>query len=247
MNKDTRLSFSAFECYEGCPYRFKKLYIERVKEPSNKYGLYGTAFHDLLDTIYKTQNFVHDSAIKLWPAIFEKEAKKPRYSHILKKALEEQQHKGTKDLKTWFKMAEQERILRPCISTETKLEGTFMGSPLNGRTDLVTNVKGGIALVDWKTGASDEKNLMQLALYAVLYFKKEGVKIDWLVPFYIKTKEVVYQACNDDIIAKAGKFFGDLYNRMVNDTEYLPKKSDNCYFCSFRNSGECPLFRRVEL
>lgn len=243
MGTDIRLSFSAFEAYAQCPLRFKRLYIDRVKEPSNKYALFGSAFHNLVDKLYETQNFVLNSALELWPDIFNKEAQKAAYKHIGLKDLVEQSSKGTRDIKTWFKMAERERILHPCIEHEVKLEGNFKKSVLAAKIDLVLDVKGGLGIIDWKTGNSDPKNLMQLALYAVLYYKKTGRKVDWLIPFYVKTKDVVYQPCDDAIIGEASSYFGDLYRSITEDSEYLPKKGPNCYFCKFSKDGSCPLFK----
>ena len=247
MSVDLRLSFSAFETYAQCPFKFKKLYIERVREPSNKYALFGSAFHNLIDQLYATEDFVCSSALEQWPAIFEKEAAKASYDHISQKDLQEQRTRGARDIKTWFKMAEQERILHPCIEHEVKLEGNFKQSVLAARIDLVLDVKGGLGIIDWKTGNADHKNLMQLALYAVLYFKKTGRKIDWLIPFYIKTKDVVYQPCDDAIIREAGQYFGDTYKALTTDTEFLPKKTQMCYFCSFSRNGVCPLFQRTQV
>ena len=244
MVKNLRLSFSAFEAYQNCPFKFKKLYIERIREPSNKYAMYGTAFHELLDTLYSTEEFSSSKATSLWPTIFDKEANKKGYEHISKKDLQEQKNRGIKDIKVWFKMAEQERILHPCIEHEIKMEGNFKESVLAARVDLVLNIKGGIGIIDWKTGASDKKNLMQLALYAVLYTKKTGRKIDWLIPFYIKTKEIVYQPFDTNIIKRAGKYFGDLYKAIMEDKEFLPTTNKNCYFCSFSKNGVCPLYKR---
>ena len=240
---DVRLSYSAFECYNDCPFKFKKLYIERVREPNNKYAMYGSAFHELLDTLYSKEEFVSSKAVELWPKVFDKEAGKSAYSHISRGDKEEYKAKGFKDIKTWFKMAEQENILHPCLEHEVRLEGNFRESKLVGKVDLVINLKGGIGIIDWKTGASDRKNLMQLALYAVLYFKKSGNKVDWLVPFYTKTKEVVYQACDKEIIKEASQYFGSIYNKLEEDTEFLPTKNTNCFFCSFSKNGVCPLFK----
>ena len=247
MNSSIRLSFSAFEAYNECPFKFKKLYIERVREPSNKYALYGSAFHELLDTLYSSEDFLSSSALTLWPGIFDKEAGKKAYSHISKKEVEEYKAKGFKDIKTWFWMAENENILHPCLEREVRLEGNFRESTLVGKVDLVINLRGGIGIIDWKTGASDHKNLMQLALYAVLYFKKTGRKVDWLVPFYTKTKEVVYQPCDDSIVKEASEYFGKIYSDLSQDTEFLPRKNTNCFFCSFDKSGVCPLSKRNEI
>lgn len=247
MSQDVRLSFSAFETYAQCPLRFKKLYLERVREPSNKYALFGSAFHSLVEHLYETEDFVLSSALEQWPAIFNKEASKSGYDCVSQKDLREQEARGTKDIKTWFKMAEQAGVLHPCIEHEIKLEGNFKQSVLAARIDLVLNVRGGLGIIDWKTGNSDPKNLMQLALYAVLYYKKTGHKVDWLIPFYIKTKEVVFQACDDAIIKEAGIYFNNIYSALVADTEYLPKKGPICYFCSFSRNGQCPLFQRTQV
>lgn len=237
------LSFSAFECYDLCPFKFKKLYIDRVKTPNNEYAMFGTAFHNLLEYTYITQEFMMSSMVNAWKGIFDKESSKKDYEHIDLKRKKAQYNRGLKDIKVWFNLASQEGILRPCMEHEMLIEGKFKVHKLKAKIDLVMNIKGGVGLIDWKTGKPARKNLMQLVLYAILYEKKVGVKIDWIVLYYTKTNKVVYQKLDKDILKEAGKYFGELYNKIIRDTEFQAKDNDMCYFCEFQKNGECPLSR----
>jgi CRISPR/Cas system-associated exonuclease Cas4 (RecB family) len=239
-----KISFSAFECYSQCPFKFKKLYIERITTPNNEYAMYGSAFHELLDTIYSTEQFLVEEMLKLWPAIFLKESSKNQYSHISSSKKRIQENRGVKDIRTWFKMAERERILRPCLEHEVVLNGSYRGLDLKAKVDLVIEIKGGVGIIDWKTGNADRKNLMQLALYATLYYKRTGRKVDWLIPFYTKTKDIIYQPCDKDIIEEAGNYFSTIYNRLMQDSKFEPTKNTMCYFCDFGKTGVCPLTAR---
>ena len=235
-----RLSFSAFECYDQCPYKFKKQYIERVKTPNNKYAMFGSAFHNLIDEAYKNNQFLLNILLKQWPIIFEKESSRKEYNHIPSNIKKEQEERGYKDIKTWFKLVDGFGFLRPCIAHELSLKGKFKQLKLSARIDLVIDVKGGVGIIDWKTGTADRKNLMQLALYVALYYRRKGIKVKWLIPVYTKIKEVVFQECNKDIMKEASKYFNNIYDRLVVDKEFKPTKNSFCYFCGFRET-DCPL------
>ena len=51
--------------------------------------MYGSAFHELLDTLYSKEEFVSSKAVELWPKVFDKEAGKSAYSHISREDKEE--------------------------------------------------------------------------------------------------------------------------------------------------------------
>ena len=47
----------------------------------------------------------------------------------------------------------------------------------------------------------------------------------------------------EEIIKEASQYFGSIYNKLEEDTEFLPTKNTNCFFCSFSKNGVCPLFK----
>lgn len=235
MYDDKRpLSFSALNLYSTCPFRYRKLYIEHKWEPASKYLLYGSAFHELLDTLYEKESFTSLSALQLWPKILDKEVLKKKYSKITKKEILTAEANGRRDIGVFFELARRENILHPAIEHECALEGHYRQHVLKAKIDLITNVRGGIGILDWKTGNPDKKTLMQLALYAALYSKKTGRTVDWICPVYLRRKEMVYQAFDSDIQEEAGNFFSDIYEKYINDKEFLPKVNKYCNSCSFR-------------
>ena len=235
------LSWSAFETYAQCPYRFKEIYLNRKREASNKYALFGCAIHELLDQIYEKSDFVMANALKSWLDVLTKMASKKEYDGVSRKSVTEMEDQGRTMIRKFFKLAEEESLLKPCVEHEVAMEGNYRECVLRAKVDLVTGIKGGLGIVDWKTGKPDPKNLMQLVLYAVLYMNKTGKKIDWIVPVYLKSKGIVYQALDKEIIAEATKYFRNIYLNLINDTVFLPHKNDFCYFCMFHNNGTCPL------
>jgi CRISPR/Cas system-associated exonuclease Cas4 (RecB family) len=140
-------------------------------------------------------------------------------------------------------MAKGAGILRPCLEHEVALTGTFKQHKLKAKVDLVIEMRGGVGIIDWKTGNADRKNLMQLALYAMLYTKKSGRKVDWIVPFYTKIRNVVYQPFDSAIIAEAGVYFRNTYEAMASATTFPAVKGPGCYFCDLSRDG-CPLSKR---
>ena len=229
------LSFSSLDSYSTCPFRWHKLYIEHKWEPASKYLLYGSAFHELLDKLYENEDFISLNALRLWPQVLDKEKLKKKYANITKKELLEVEANGRRDIAVFFELARRENILHPAIEHECALEGKYRQHTLKAKIDLVTAIRGGIGILDWKTGNSDRKSLMQLALYAVLYSKKTGRQVDWICPVYFRTNEMVYQAFDKEIQEEAGEFFSDIYEKFIKDTEYKPKLNRYCKTCSFNN------------
>lgn len=235
------LSYSSLDMYSTCPYRYRELYLRHKREPASKYLLYGSAFHELLDTIYLKENFASLFAFQLWPQILDKEMLKKKYSTITNKEMLEIESNGRRDIPIFFELARRENLLHPAIEHECALEGHYRQHILKAKIDLVTAIRGGIGILDWKTGKPDRKVLMQLALYAVLYSKKTGRTVDWICPVYFKTKEVVYQAFDKDIQEEAGEYFSKIYEEFVKDKCFLPKVNRYCNTCSFKSTcGKWP-------
>ena len=235
------LSWSAFETYDQCPYRFKKQYIDRDREPSNKYALFGSAIHELLDQLYENKDFELDNAITNWPLVLDKMFQKKEYQGVSRKAVKEMDGQGKTMIRRFFKFAEKEGILKPCVEHEVSLKGNYRECILRAKIDLVTYLKEELGIIDWKTGRADEKALMQLVLYAVLYSNMTGKKIKWVAPAYLKSSELMYRKLDKKIIADATKYFRSIYLNLINDTIFLPHKNEFCYFCKYHNDGTCPL------
>ena len=234
MYPNFKLSFSSLDCYHTCPFRFRKLYIEHKREPASHHLFYGSAFHDLIDTLYKEEKFLSEYAFEIWPKLLDKEILKKKYSEITKEEFTKTKLRGEKDIMVFFSLVGSENLLKPAIEHECEVDGKYRQHILRAKIDLVTGVRGGIGILDWKTGQPDRKSLMQLALYATLYSKKTKKKIDWICPVYFRTKEVVYQPFDQEIQEEAGQYFSEIYEEFVADTKFAPKMNRYCKNCSFR-------------
>jgi CRISPR/Cas system-associated exonuclease Cas4 (RecB family) len=242
------ISYSAFGTYTKCPHRYKKIYIDKRREPTNKYAFYGTVVHSIIDQLYADKIFIFDYAYTLVPDALAKEAKKTKNTFITKGELTEAKNKTIEALKTFFDLAKREGLLKPCIQHEYEITANYRTSKLRAKLDLIAEVKkGGVGILDWKTGSPDEDNILQLALYAVLYEKREKQVVSWLVPFYLKTKEVEYYEFDDRLKGKASKYFEDTYNALISDVKFEPIKTSYCFLCSFSKNGECPLFKGTQI
>ena len=234
------LSYSAFELYQQCPFKYYQVYILKNREPANEYALYGVVIHSVLEQMYEKQEFTRTFALNLFSSLLDSESRKKNYKKLSQKILQDLEVRGREDLLAFFLLAEREDLFGPCISQEQMLTGKFRSCRLRAKLDLVRSIKGGIGILDWKTGKPDRKNLLQLALYAVLYTKLKKQRVDWLVLVYLKTCEIHYIPFDATITQEAGKYFGDIYNGLIQDTQFSPKKNKYCNYCSFRHTA-CPL------
>src|SRR3972149_4861248 len=170
-----QFSWSAFELYQQCPFKFYQNYVLGKKEPSNIFALYGCAIHNLLDQLYKKEQFTLRYAYSVWENILLKEYKTEwkqyQYGHIPLKEVMYVKSQGFKQIDDFFELAIEENILKPAIFTEQTIKGNYGQHKIVAKIDIGINTKYGLTLLDWKTGKPDKKSFIQLVLYAAIYQK----------------------------------------------------------------------------
>lgn len=230
-----QLSWSLLESYNQCPLKFYKKYILKEKEPTNIFALYGCAFHVLLNNLYENEKFISKYAYAIWNDVLQKEynlpSKKRQYCNLTQTQVDSIKFLGFQQIKYFFELATTESLLKPALFTEKEIKGSYRGHKLVCKIDLGLNTKRGRTLIDWKTGEPNPKDFYQLVLYASLAEKKLGKKIEAVALVYIKTKEMCYKELTEELRQEAGKYVGDIYNSMISDEKFEPKKNKYCKYC----------------
>jgi len=243
IGDDFRLSWSSLNTYHQCPLKFYHKYILREKEPSGVPLLFGSAFHVLLDTIYKEEKFYPAFAEEVWPEILKKERANKQYKHILGKDVKPLVSRGLREIKKFFTMASAEGLLKPAISSEQRVTANYRDHAMIGILDLCIETRHGITLIDWKTGKPDKKHIMQMILYAALLQKVLGIEVKAVAPCYTKFGTAPeYTIITKELRVETGRFLKMIYERLIQDDEYLSNKNRYCNWCGVQFENKCPDF-----
>jgi CRISPR/Cas system-associated exonuclease Cas4 (RecB family) len=236
------LSWSGFELYQQCPFKFYQKYALKKSEPTNIMAFYGIAFHVLLDIIYKKENFSSKYAYSIWKDVIQKEyisKNKGIYREITQDQVDKIHYLGFTHIKNFFQLASSENLLKPAVFTEQTLWGKYKNNKLVAKIDCGIQTKYGTTLLDWKSGKKDNKHIAQLVLYAALYQKKTETKIDAIASVYVKDKIICYREITQELKNKVGKYIGDIYNKIITDIEFKPKKNEYCKNCYLKKEKIC--------
>lgn len=248
IDKKWQFSWSQFELYQQCPFKYYQQYLEKHWEPTNIFCLVGIVIHNLIERIYLEQNFDSQIWYKKWPLMLKEEYKGKssswKYKSVKQTDVDWQEGIGYTYLKNFFSLVNEYRLNKPAISIEETIKTTkFKQHSFKAKIDLVIEFKGGIALLDWKTGKPSKEVIKQLALYAAIYSVIRNQEIKWIVPVFLKTNELIKFPF--DLKAKKGikKYVDTIYNALITDKEWAPKKNLYCQYCSFKKTT-CPLSKR---
>jgi putative RecB family exonuclease len=107
---------------------------------------------------------------------------------------------------------------------------------------------GEVRIVDYKTGKSpkpgwEEKALFQLRVYALLYWRNEGVIPKLLQLIYLGDSRVVKSEPTEAQLVATERILGNIADEILTaiETDHFPtKKSRLCDWCSFKEI--CPAF-----
>jgi putative RecB family exonuclease len=105
---------------------------------------------------------------------------------------------------------------------------------------------GEVRIVDYKTGKSpkpgwEEKALFQLRVYALLYWKNNGVIPKLLQLIYLGDTRLVKSVPTEDQLLKTERILFDIADEILNaieKDEFRPRPSKLCDWCFFK--AICP-------
>jgi CRISPR/Cas system-associated exonuclease Cas4 (RecB family) len=239
----TQFSWSMMELYNQCPFKFYQSYGLKNKEPANIFGLYGCAFHNLLNDIYYRESFSPNYAYTAWKKVIQKEyelpSKNKQYENILEKDIGWVTGLGFKHIKNFFEIAKTENLLKPAVFTEKEIRGSYKKHKVVAKIDLGINTKYGLTLLDWKTGEENKKDFYQLGLYAALVEKKLGQKIEAVAPVYVKTGKIYYRIPDKELKKETSEYINKIYQAILSDNEFKAKENTYCKTCYLKEI--CPL------
>jgi len=244
-----RLSPSAVSEYENCPQQYKYRKIDKLPEPPSLDAERGTLVHTVLQDLFEIPAVGRtvESAVELLPSRWSAQlADKPALLEMVTNETE-WLDRASALLKTYFTLENPTTF--EATHREMHLENSFdTNIYLHGYVDrLDVAPTGEVRIVDYKTGKApkpgwEEKALFQLRVYALLYWKNNGVLPRLLQLIYLGDGKIVKSnptmaelEATEKVLRRVAK---DIFISI--EKEYWPPKTSRwCYFksiCPAHNS-----------
>lgn len=248
-NQDSlRLSPSAVSEYENCPQLYKYRKIDKLPEPPSLDAERGTLVHTVLQDLFEipAPDRTPQSAVDLLPSRWAAQLEdKPALKEMVTND-KEWLDRASALLQTYFTLENPTSF--EATHREMHLENNFASNIyLHGYVDrLDVAPTGEVRIVDYKTGKSpkpgwEEKALFQLRVYALLYWKNNGVLPRLLQLIYLGDGKLVKSIPSMAELESTEK----VLNRVAKDIfisidkEYWPPKPSRlCDWCFFKSI--CP-------
>ena len=243
-----RLSPSAVSEYENCPQQYKYRKIDKLPEPPSLAAERGTLIHTVLQDLFEipAAGRTVESAVELLPSRWSSQlADKPALLAMVTNE-KEWLSQAAVLLKTYF-IVENPTTFE-ATHREMHLENDFdTNIYLHGYVDrLDVAPTGEVRIVDYKTGKApkpgwEEKALFQLRVYALLYWKNNGVLPRLLQLIYLGDGKLVKSnptmaelATTEKVLRRVAK---DIFISI--EKNYWPAKTSRlCDWCYFKSI--CP-------
>lgn len=243
-----RLSPSRVNDFTNCPQLYKYRSILNLPEEISLDAERGKLVHSVLEDLFEAPRPErnHDLAISLLPIAWQRQiADKPELEALVTNQ-KEWMARAESLLKTYFSL-ENPTTFDPTYR-ELHLEKDFTENIyLHGYVDrLDVAPTGEVRIVDYKTGKSpkpgwEEKALFQLRVYALLYWRNEGVLPRLLQLLYLGDGNTVKSSPTEKELEATERILRNIGDEILTaiDTDFFPsKKSRLCDWCSFKKI--CP-------
>jgi CRISPR/Cas system-associated exonuclease Cas4 (RecB family) len=245
-NEKPRFSYSKFSVLKECPFKFKKLYIEKIPFESNPKLALGLTFSDISEyagrnLLPKTQfsdEELDDLITKFWIPLQYKESYDssiPSFQ-FLKYSTQKEEENTKKDLKSYLKVYFSNYGNEKPFGVEVPFEVEYKDILLVGKIDLIRKVNDKLIIIDNKLGRTEYSlpNSLQLGIYTyAIETLLPRFPIEKLGYYYVRTglpQYIFSRNFNREDIFKDVDRILNIYNEF----KYPIKKNQYCNWCQFR-------------
>lgn len=242
--EDIWLSKSSIKIYLQCPYKWKKLYINGIKEEKSPVMERGINIHKQIEMFYDNVNLEGKDDNNI-PQI--------RLYEMMKDNIEDMRN---------FLNFEQERI-KYCVINNIFNKKYFFpylkekkimndNLKLKGIIDAVfINPKDNKAIIiDWKTGRYDKNMIdewrMELSIYKILLDSSGLIhdKVKYWGMYFIDVDKLFFEEINNNIINNTLKLIEEVREE-IREEKFNCKTNNYCQNCQFVTS--CPRFKVYDI
>ena len=243
-----RLSPSRVNDFTNCPQLYKYRTILNLPEEISLDAERGKLVHSVLEDLFDLPRpeRVRDAALSLLPGAWQRQIEeKPELAPLIT-SNQEWMDRAQSLIETYFSLEDPTAF--DSTYRELHLEKNFTDRIyLHGYVDrLDVAPTGEVRIVDYKTGKApkpgwEEKALFQLRVYALLYWRNEGVLPRLLQLLYLGDGKTVKSSPTEKELEATERKLQNIGDEILTaiDTDFFPpKKSRLCDWCSFKNI--CP-------
>lgn len=254
---------SSINTYRQCPRKYYYRYIKKLPTTTNHYAIIGNSIHSILEKFFLVNlrgvdqtNFDKRFRVFIYDLMNEEfENAKKRLAQINYRGDLDQIHSDfdymidlwisnfnnriQMQLDKGSTMFDAFRFLKP----KTEMNLKCRDHNVQGYVDAIFERKNGDIIVDYKTGKRDilsEDYLIQLAIYALLYFQNYGKMPRKVGVEFLKHGKMVFLDVDDELLARA-KLECELIEmntKSKNMIDYPKKTSPLCKW----NGGQCDFY-----
>jgi putative RecB family exonuclease len=248
-----RLSPSRVNDFTNCPQLYKYRSILNLPEEISLDAERGKLVHTVLEDLFEAPRPERNQerATSLLPSAWQRQiADKPELEKLVTDK-QEWMDRAKSLLQTYFTLEDPSTF--DATYRELHLEKDFTDQIyLHGYVDrLDVAPTGEVRIVDYKTGKSpkpgwEEKALFQLRVYALLYWRNEGVLPRLLQLLYLGDGNTVKSSPTERELEATERILRNIGDEILTaiDTDFFPtKKSRLCDWCSFKSI--CPAHNAI--
>jgi putative RecB family exonuclease len=243
-----RLSPSRVNDFTNCPQLYKYRAILNLPEEISLDAERGKLIHSVLEDLFELPRSERrtENALQILPAAWQRQLEaKPELAAMVT-SQNEWMDRAAALLQSYFTLEDPTAF--DSTYRELHLEKNFTEQIyLHGYVDrLDIAPTGEVRIVDYKTGKSpkpgwEEKALFQLRVYALLYWRNEGVLPRLLQLLYLGDGKTVKSSPTERELEATERILHNIGDEILTaiDTDFFPpKKSRLCDWCSFKSI--CP-------
>ncbi|MFA5361254.1 MAG: UvrD-helicase domain-containing protein [archaeon] len=237
-------SYSQLESFRKCPLEYKLKNILKIPIRGKSVFSFGKTIHAVThkfvnEAFKREQTDIFKNDLKTLYKIYDEEWISDWY-----KSAEEQKefyNKGKEILKNFYNdLKENHNILS--INDELALEKGFQlklnGDVVIGMIDRIDEVRGGVEIIDYKTGSPkktlSKEDKLQLLIYALAAKNVLGLNPVKLTYYYLEDCSKASFDVKDGIIEKTEEELKELIKK-VKRSNFKPSGGWHCQFCDFRD------------
>ena len=184
-----RMSYSKIDTYVGCPYRYKKVYVDRaVKTPPSVYVVFGDFVHcvleDFCDILKDNNNQFPDNVSATVTASWKSAGEKRGISHIF-------MHESRQMISDFSKLMRKSAPFE-IIDNERSFKLDVGQYKFTGKVDQIIKTNGDLVVRDYKTNKTVKYLLekpLQLKIYAIAMSQDLRIPVTDIKCSYVMLRE----------------------------------------------------------
>lgn len=245
------VSFSQFDTFQTCPWKYKLKYVDKIRSEfeDTEYTIFGQVVHDVLQKFYDhpPAQLTVDLLLGDWDSAWHQ----PEVIHFFDDHHVSGLHadydlKARSFLETFFQRQLSKNGLKQPLLREQPFQAMVEDFRIIGRIDRIDKTTAGDWVIDYKTSLKaipvlkKVLNSPQLTFYYIGAHSLRGHYPYQLALYYIAFDEILTVSRSKDDVQR---LLDDLRQMrvMVDDKDFPARQNALCPFCEYQ--PECPLFR----